>query len=89
MMSRWSKVDIIFFLFDEGLDIVIVMVFVLLKLLILGNIVKDMTESHLCLYSLFLTSYWVFKCFIHVEFLLDGSKEVETVLRRIVLHIFK
>jgi hypothetical protein len=88
-MSRWSKVDIIFFFLDEGLDVVLVVVLVLLKLLVLRNIVVDMAETHLCLHSLFLASYWVCKRFICVEFLLDCSEKVEAILRRIILHIFK
>lgn len=73
MMSRWSKVDIIFFFLSEGLDIVVIVVLVLLQLFILFNVVENMAEAHLCLHSLFLGSYWVFKCFVCMELLLDCS----------------
>lgn len=89
MMSTWSKVDIIFFFLGEGLDIVVIVVLVLLELLILFNVVENMAEAHLRLHSLFLGSYWVFNCFVRMELLLDCSKEVIAVLRRIILHIFK
>ncbi len=47
-----SEVNDVFFLFGERFDIIMVMISIVHQLFVLMDVVIDMPQAHLCLYSL-------------------------------------
>lgn len=89
MMADYSKVNNIFLLLGEGLNLIVIVVLILHQFRVLMNVVVNMPQSHLRLYSFLLDLFGILEISLGVEFLLDGRQQLEPILRRIFLHILK
>lgn len=84
-----SKVNNIFLLLSEGLDLISIVILIIHQFLILVNVVQHMSQTHLGLYPLFLDLLWVCQSALFVKLLLDGRQQLETILGRIMFHILE
>lgn len=69
-----SKVNNIFSFLCERLDVIQIMVTIILQLLVLMDIVQDMSQSHLRFCSLFADLIFICQSAFLVKLLLDSCK---------------
>lgn len=85
-----SEVDLVFFLLGEGLNEVGVVVLLIFDhLFVFGDVVVDVSQTHLCLLSLLPDPLRVGQHLVGLELLLDSGQQLETVLGGVVFHVLE